>query len=261
MNRALLLFVLLILSALPTDSGAQSAITSEIAPTGKLRVAMNAGTPVLLMRTPDGNITGGVGVELGKFMADKLGIPFELVAYPNSEKYTQSFGKGEWDIGFGVNTPLVAEKAEFISDVLLNDYWYLAAPGREFTDATQIDRPGVKIGVGQASTSDQFLTRTLKSAELVRRSGIEQSVEVLGSGQVDAWAASASNIQQLASRVPGSTIVHGIFMSDHSMIILPKKSSSAARAKIAELISEAKQAGIVTKAIEQTGTKGVRAAP
>ena len=36
MNRALLLFVLLILSALPTDSGAQSAITSEIAPTGKL---------------------------------------------------------------------------------------------------------------------------------------------------------------------------------------------------------------------------------
>src|SRR6476469_3617906 len=123
-------------------------------------------------------------------------------------------------------------------------------PGREFTDATQIDRPGVKIGVGQASTSDQFLTRTLKSAELVRRSGIEQSVEVLGSGQVDAWAASASNIQQLASRVPGSTIVHGIFMSDHSMIILPKKSSSAARAKIAELMSEAKKADIVTKAIE-----------
>jgi polar amino acid transport system substrate-binding protein len=261
MHRFLWLGICLIASSILGNALAQSPITSEIAPTGKLRVAMNAGTPVLVMRTPDGKVTGGVGVELGRFIADKLGIPFELVAYPNAEKYTQTFGKDEWDIGFGAKTPLVAEKAEFISDVLLNDYWYLAAPGREFTDATQIDRPGVKIGVGQASTSDQFLTRTLKSAELVRRSGIEPSVEVLKSGQVDAWAASASNIQQLAKRVPGSKIVPGAFMSDGSMVILPKKSSSAARAKIAELISEAKKAGIVTKAIEQVGVKGVRAAP
>jgi len=83
---------------------------------------MNAGTPVLLMRTGDGKITGGVGLEVGKFIAEKLGIPFELVSYPSSSSYTQSFGKGEWDIGFGAKTPLVAEKAEFIGDVLMNDY-------------------------------------------------------------------------------------------------------------------------------------------
>jgi polar amino acid transport system substrate-binding protein len=261
MRRILLSLIFLIVFVVPGSSWAQPAITSEIAPTGKLRVAMNAGTPVLLTRTADGKVTAGAGVEVGKFIAEKLGVPFELVAYPNAEKYTQSFGKGEWDIGFGANTPIVAEKAEFIADVLLNDYWYLAAPGREFTEASQIDRAGVKVGVGQASTSDQFLSRNLKSAELVRRSGIEQSVEVLRSGQVDAWAASASNIQQLAGRVPGSKIVPGTFMSDRSMVILPKGSSSAARAKIAEIVSEAKKAGIVTKAIEQVGVKGVRAAP
>jgi hypothetical protein len=56
---------------------------------------MNSTTPVLLTRTPDGKVIGGVGFEVGKFVAEKLGVPFELVSYPDSTTYTQSFGKGE----------------------------------------------------------------------------------------------------------------------------------------------------------------------
>ena len=88
---------------------------------------MNAETPVLVMRTPDGKIIGGVALEVGKFIAEKLGVPFELVPYANANAYTQSFGKGEWDIGIGPQTPLVAEKADFIVDVMLTDYH---VPGR-----------------------------------------------------------------------------------------------------------------------------------
>jgi polar amino acid transport system substrate-binding protein len=261
MRRILLLGILLLTSSIPGGALGQPAITSEIAPTGKLRVAMNAGTPVMLMRTPDGKITGGVGLEMGKFIAQKLGLPFELVPYPNSDAYIQSFGKREWDVGFGPQTPLVAEKADFIVDLLLNDYLYVAAPGREFADAAQVDRPGVKIGVGKDSASDQFLSRTLKSAELVRRSGVDQGFEAIRSGEVDVWAASASNIEQLANRVPGAKIVPGTFTSDRSMLILPKGRSSESRAKLTEIVNEAKKTGVVRKALEQTGVKGVRAAP
>ena len=81
------------------------------------------------MRTPDGKIIGGVALEVGKFIAEKLGVPFELVPYADANAYTQSFGKGEWDIGIGAPTPLVAEKADFIVDVVLTDYMFLAAPG------------------------------------------------------------------------------------------------------------------------------------
>ena len=48
----------------------------------------------------------------------------------------------------GPRTPLVAEKAEFSPDLILSDLMFVAAPGREFDDAGQVDRPGVKIGVG-----------------------------------------------------------------------------------------------------------------
>jgi polar amino acid transport system substrate-binding protein len=141
MRRILLLAIVWIATSMPGSAWAQPAISSEIAPTGKLRVAMNAQTPVLLRRTPDGKTMGGVGLELGKFIAEKLGVSFELAPYANSNTYTQSFGKGEWDVGFGTQTPLIADKADFILDVLLTDYMFVAAPGREFADAAQVDRP------------------------------------------------------------------------------------------------------------------------
>jgi polar amino acid transport system substrate-binding protein len=258
MRRTLLLAIVLIATSIPGAALAQSAISTEIAPQGKLRVSLNAATAVLLTRTSDGTITGGVGLELGRFMAGKFGAVLELVAYPNSNTYVETFGKGEWDIGFGSKTPLTADKADFIAEVLLNEYWFIAAPGREFSNAAQVDRPGVRVGVGLNSSSDQFLSRTLKSAQLVR--GVI-SIEALRSSQVDVWAASASNIQEVSKRLSGAKIVPGSFTSEPTMVILPKGRSSAARAKVVEIIDQAKKAGVVRKALEQTGVKGVRAAP
>jgi polar amino acid transport system substrate-binding protein len=261
MRQILLLGILLIAASIPEGAFGQTAISSEIAPAGKLRVATNATTPVQLTRTADGKIIGGVAVEVGKFIAEKLGLPFELVPYPDSNTYTQSFGKGEWDIGFGARTPLVAEKADFVVDLLSNDYLFVAAPGRKYADAAQVDQSGVKIGVGLNSASDQFLSRTLKSAELVRLGGGGRSIEALRTGQVDVWAASASNIEQVVDGLPGAKIIPGAFTSDRTMVILPKGRSSAAQAKVVEIVNEAKKTGVVRNALEQTGTKGVRAAP
>lgn len=260
MRRILLLAIVLIATSTPGSARGQSPASAEIAPTGKLRVAMNANTAALLERTKDGRPTGGVGFELGTFIAEQLAVPIELIAYPDSNTYTQSFGKGEWDIGFGTRTPVVTEKADFILDVLLTDYMFIAAPGREFADAAQVDRPGVKIGVGLKSSSDQFLSRTVKSAEIVRLSG-GRSIEALRSGQVDVWAASASNVQQVAAKLSGAKIVPGAFTSDRTMLILPQGRSAAARARITEIVNEAKKAGVVRKVLEQGGVKGVRAAP
>ena len=91
---------------------------------------MNAGNPLLIKRAPDGKVIGGVGLAVGKFIAEKLEVPFELVAYTNADTFTQSFGKGEWDIGIGPPIPLAVEKADFGPDLLLLDHMYIAAPGQ-----------------------------------------------------------------------------------------------------------------------------------
>jgi polar amino acid transport system substrate-binding protein len=202
--RGLLALAFVLPITRPNTSSAQSPINKELAPTGKLRVAMNTATPVLLTRTSDGLITGGVGYSLSKFISGKLGTVVELVVYPNSDTYNQTFGKNEWDIGLGSKTPLTEQKADFVADILVNEYWFIAAPGREFANPAQVDRPGVKIGAGLDSSSDQFLRRNLKSAQVVH--GLV-AADALRSRQVDVWAASASNIAELANSYLGRSLV------------------------------------------------------
>jgi hypothetical protein len=75
------------------------------------------------------------------------------------------------------------------------------------------------------------------------------------------WAANATNVQGVADALPGAKVVPGAFTTERSTVALPKGRSSATQAKLAEIVNEAKRTGIVQKAIEQAGLRGVRVAP
>jgi polar amino acid transport system substrate-binding protein len=234
---------------------AQPAPGSEIAPTGKLRGAV-IGIRVL----------GGVGEPVGKFIAEKLGASFEPVVYPNPQAYEQSFGKAEWDIALGPRVLAPADKADVSPDVWLIDLLYLAAAGKGFASADQVDRPGVKVGTIQNSPSDRFLTRTLKSAELVRLplspAFPADAIEMLRVGKADVFGADSGLIDSIAGGYPDAKVVTGAFNTVRVAVALPKGRSAAAQAKLSEIVREAKRTGVVEKAISQAGLRdGVRVAP
>ena len=239
---------------------AQSNINAEIVPTGKLRVGLNGSNATLVARAADGSVSG-IAADLGKFIAGKLGVPFEAVVYSGAATYTASFGKGEWDIIVTGRNPLAAKLVDFMPDVILIDYVYIAGPGREFADLGQVDRAGVKIGVPRNASADAFLSQRLKTAELVRVAGdADTAIEMLRDGKIDLYATGIESVQRIADRVPGSKII-GAFETVAFAISTAKGWSPAAQSKLTQLVNEAKAAGIVQKAIEKSGHKGVRAAP
>src|ERR1700742_2799466 len=87
----------LFLGILMTTSFASAdALKDEIAPTGKLRVAIAigpAGGAFWCTRNDAGGYAG-VPVDLGKEMAAQLGIPVEYVAYQNSGKIVDAVSTG-----------------------------------------------------------------------------------------------------------------------------------------------------------------------
>ena len=227
----------------------------ELAPTGKLRGAV-IGIRVL----------GGVGEPIGKFIADRLGVSFAPVVYPNPQAYEQSFGKGEWDIAIGPRVLAPADLTDVTPDVWLIDLLYLAAVGHDFAAADQVDRPGVKVGTIQNSPSDRFLTRTLKSAELARLplspNFPADAIDMLRSGKANVFGSNSELIELIAGDYPGAKIVPGAFNTVRVAVALPKGRSSGAQAKLDEIVKEAKRTGVVQKAIEQAGLRsGVRVAP
>lgn len=262
MQHIALAVIILLAASIPGSALGQPEISSEIAPQGRLRVALIGGNPVLVTKKPDGSIGGGVSVDLGKFTAEKLGIPFQPVVYADPEAYSRSFGKGEWDIAIGPRRASEAGIVDFSPGFMLVENIFVAAPGRDFADASQVDRPGVKVAVIRDGSPDRYLTRTFKSAQLVRiPSGRDAAIETLRSGNADVFGSNAQNVHDVADGLPGSKIVPGPFNTVPMAVAFPKGRSAAARAKLAEIVKEAKEVGLVRKAIEEAGVKGVRPAP
>jgi polar amino acid transport system substrate-binding protein len=103
MSRQLPRLAGLVLGAMMMTMPANAdALKDEIAPTGKLRVAIAispAGGAFWSTRTEAGGYAG-VPVDLGKEMASLLGVPVEYVVHNNSGQITDAASKGTWDVTF-----------------------------------------------------------------------------------------------------------------------------------------------------------------
>jgi polar amino acid transport system substrate-binding protein len=240
---------------------AQEGLDVEIAPMKKLRYGLNASNAALAARRDDGSFAG-ISIDLGRFIAKKLGAPFEPVVYATTGDFTRSFDKGEWDITVVGTSPAARAKFSFTPDILLVDYVYLARPGRMFADSADVDRPGIKVGASENGSGSQFLKRTLKSAELVLGPGsLASEVELLGAGKVDVYGANTNNLLRVADRLPGAVFVPGAFFVVHFAVAMPKERSQAAQERLAAIVTEAARSGLLQKAIDLAGLKGMRAAP
>src|ERR1700710_2507290 len=107
------------------------ALKDEIAPTGKLRVAIAispAGGAFWSTKTEAGGYAG-VPVDLGKEMAAQLGVPVEYVVHNNSGQITDSASSKTWDVTFLPKDPEREGKMSF-------------GPIYEVADATFIVKAG-----------------------------------------------------------------------------------------------------------------------
>jgi polar amino acid transport system substrate-binding protein len=108
------------------------------------------------------------------------------------------------------------------------------------------------------------LTREIKAAEIVRiplsPTIAADAAELLRSGRANVFGADAGVGYPAAAVLPGAKIVPGTFGTVRVAAALPKGRSPAALALIATLVDEAKQGGVVQRAIDVKGLKGVNVA-
>ena len=235
-------------------------VNAELAPTGQFRVGMNGNNATLVIRNPDGTVSG-LSADLGRFIAGRLGVPFEAVIYDSSTPFTASFRKSDWDIVLTGKNAVVAELLDFSADLYQIEYGYVAAPGHEFANPATVDRPGVRIAVPRNASADVFLSRTLKSAALVRVDGnLDVGMGLLREGKAEVYASSVDSTHLIAARMPGARVI-GAFNTVTFAVALQKGRPPVALTRLTQLVNEAKAAGIVHKALEKAGASDVRAVP
>ena len=84
-------------------------------------------------------------VDLGKAMAEQLGVAVEYVAHNNSGQIVDAVAKGTWDITFLPKDPEREGRMSFGPLYEVADATYIVKPNSTVTNFQTLDQSGIKV--------------------------------------------------------------------------------------------------------------------
>src|SRR5918999_4286719 len=243
------------ISTAPTPEARQA-----LAPTGKLRVGLQLGTPHNVIKDSVSGEMKGVAFDLGKELARRIGVPFEPVLYPSVGALLDAGKSGAWDVAFVGFSPARAKEWDFSALHMEIEFGYLIPGGSSISTMADVDRPGIRVAVQEKSGPDAFFSRTLKNAVFVRAASNPGALEVLKTGKADVMVSIKPVLFELSNQLPGSRVLDGRPGIDPHAMAMPKgRDLGAAYAR--KFIEDAKSEGLLKAAIDRVGMRGAVVAP
>jgi polar amino acid transport system substrate-binding protein len=236
-------------------------LLQQLAPTGKLRIAIAvAPSPSAQFAVRDGDTFKGVAVTLGKALAEKLGVPAEIVPHQASGEIQNSAADNKWDVAF---LPVDAERKKFVdfgNAYHLLQSTFLVAPSSTIASVQDADRKGIGIG-GVANTATfRAAKKATPNATHIEFAGVDAAVAALNEGHIEAIALSRESLSGLAAKIPGARILPDAFLNSSTAVCVPR-GKPAALAYVSDFIEEAKASGLVRRALDAMGLTASQVAP
>jgi len=227
------------MTAAPTADERQA-----LAPTGRLRVGIYPGSPTRIVIT-----------ELGKSLAECLGMAFELVEFKTQGELLAAVGAGKVDFTGTNPSPARAGLMDFTATVLDIELGYLVVPGSPVSTLADVDRSGVRIGVTQGSTSQTTLPKLLTSATVVPVPTLKLAGEMLVARKIDAYATNKAILVELANGLSGARILEGRWGVEHWAVGIPKGREKGL-GYLQKFTQMARAEGLLNSAVEKSGLPG-----
>jgi polar amino acid transport system substrate-binding protein len=244
----------------PTVSRPPAAAVAELAPSGKLRAAINFGNPILATRDAATGEPRGVSVDLARELAKRLGVPVELVTYTSAGKVVEGIKAKEWDIAFVAIDPKRGIDMDYSAPYVIIEGAYMVPQASPITTNAEVDREGVRIVVGAGSAYDLYLSREIKKAQLVRASTSPLVTETMVRQSLDVAAGVKQQLEADSKRIPGMRLLDGRFMVINQAMATPKNRPAGAK-YLTEFVEEMKSSGFVGNALARHRIEGAAIAP
>jgi polar amino acid transport system substrate-binding protein len=235
-------------------------VVKELAPTGKLRAALNLGNGVLVQGSPQD--PRGVTVDLSRELARRIGVPIEFVTYEAAGKVFEALKTGAWDVAFFAIEPVRAADVDFTAPYVLIEGTYMVLKDSPLKVVADVDRPGVRIAVGVGSAYDLYLTRNLKNATLVRAKtgGGRAMVDLFLGEKLEAAAGVKQPLVEYAATDSKVRVMDGRFQVIEQAMGTPKGRDAGLR-HLRKFVEEMKASGFVEKALMASGQSDADVAP
>jgi polar amino acid transport system substrate-binding protein len=235
-------------------------LVAELAPTGRLRAAINFGNSVLAQPDPGGGVPRGVSAELARELARRLGVGIDYVTFDAAGKVFEAGKAGLWDIAFLAIDPVRAAGIDFTAPYVVIEGVYMVPKDSALRTVEDVDRDGVRVAVAQGSAYDLYLTRALKRAKLVREPNGADAMEMFVRDGLEAAAGVRQPIVAFAKSHPETRLIPGRFMAiEQAMGTI--KGRAAGVAYLRPFIEEMKASGFVARALAASGQGDASVAP
>jgi polar amino acid transport system substrate-binding protein len=249
----------------PSQRGTMSTVPPEVvknlAPTGKLRAALNLGNSVLVQKDAGGEVRG-VTVELARELARRANLPLEFLQFEAAGKVFEALKTGAWDIAFLAIEPVRAAEIDFTAPYVLIEGTYMVPKDSPLKTIADVDRAGVRIAVGRGSAYDLYLTRTIKNAEIVRAQtgGGRAMIDLFLNEKLEVAAGVKQPLVAYAKTDPNVRVMDGRFMEIQQAMGTPKGRDAAAR-YLRGFVEEMKASGFVAQALARSNQPDAAVAP
>jgi polar amino acid transport system substrate-binding protein len=237
-----------------------AASKTEFAPSGTLRVAVFTGNPVIGTKDKATGSLTGTTVELGRALSSQAGVPVTFIEYTAVAKMVEDAKTGAWDIAVVAYDPARLGVLDFAPPHITVDLTYLVAPGSTIRSVGDADQPGVKIAAARGAATALYLERTLKQAAVVPADNEPAAFNLIKDGKAQAYAQNRYMLIGLAESLPGARVLDDRFAVAEMCMALPK-GRPAALEYVAAFVGQAKKSGVISRAIETAGLRGVAVAP
>ena len=224
---------------------------AEWAQTGNFGAGIFKENPVLVTKGAQTGDYEGMGVDVYREVARRLGVPLVAVPFSDLGKMRACVDAGECDAMF------LARENPFEKDDLLSasyveaDNSFLVTAASSLRTAAEIDQPGIRIAAYTESSQHERLRATLRHAEIRTATRGSVRVEWLRSGQVDAIADAAPVLQSLFKpQVLGSRILDGGFSTVAYGLAIPKN-RPAGEAFLNQALEDMKRSGFIAESISR----------
>jgi polar amino acid transport system substrate-binding protein len=261
MNRrdAISIGAILLLSRATALKAQGSAAVEAFVKAGKIRAAF-AVAPILATKDPATGEMRGVAIDLAQEIGSRIGVRIQPVVYPRPGAVMEGLRSDAWDIAFLGIDPSRSAEADFTPAYMEVDLTYLVRGNSDIQKIPDADKPGVRIAVPRNDLVDILLGRVLKQAQLVRADTVAGAFDLLRSGQADVCAEPRPNLVEDQEYLPGSRVLSDRFGVNRVGIVVPK-GKVGQLAYFTQFVDEAKASGLVQRAIDHAGLRGVQVAP
>ena len=232
---------------------ADADVLQQLAPTGKLRAAINLGNSVLAQTDPATGEPKGITPDLARELGRRLGVGVELISLRCRRQGVRRGRHGS--VGCRLCRDRAGARRRHRFHRALRHHRGHLYGARRFALKTiaDVDRPGVRIAVGPKSAYDLYLTRTLKHATIVRAAagGGKAMIDMFVNDKLEVAAGVKQPLLAYAKDHPEVRVMDGHFMEIQQAMGTPKGRTAGA-AYLRAFVEEMKASGFVAEALKRS---------